>query len=334
MKMLLQQLEFIQRAFNELEIQPKTPLHLSSFAYMEESVTNKFIKVAALDGTVYLVRINGQLWPPFSRTSEESNLNNLQFNSIDTTVIYNNKNKGIQICKLRDKKSCFSELNTNYRVLFFIFLAKQLRYIHNTCQFEGNYPVQKTIFSSFNRLPQKSQRFLNRYYGLVMLLIGALCRDTKNHVSSHNDLLPSSIYMKDDLTGLSIVDWEYSAKNHRSYDLAFFLIKARTSAKEERQLLRAYDPSDSLNTHYNVSLMKPVIRFLLMTWASPSSGVIDTDIVSLNIDMQNALFNTSGRRFCVTILKTLRGHAEAILTFLRQQLDFFLKSEHSIGCNP
>ena len=65
---------------------------------------------------------------------------------------------------------------------------------------------------------------------------------------------------------MSLVDWEYAGENHRSYDLAFFSIKKELTPVQESQFLKSYDAEDSLNTRYNVSLMKPVIIYLSLLW--------------------------------------------------------------------
>lgn len=83
-------------------------------------------------------------------------------------------------------------------------------------------------------------------------------------VASHNDLLASSVYCKNEQ--VTIVDWEYSGMNSRSYDLAFFSVSASLSFEQEAMLVSGYSLSDQNNTAYRVTIMKPVVDFLLLQW--------------------------------------------------------------------
>ncbi|MBX3710269.1 MAG: hypothetical protein KF702_11100, partial [Gammaproteobacteria bacterium] len=121
--------------------------------------------------------------------------------------------------------------------------------------------------------------------------------DEKNQVSSHNDLLPSSIYL--DKNRISFVDWEYSAENHRSYDLSFFSIKYSLTPEQEQKLVASYDATGNLNMQYSVAVMKPIVNFLLLLWnlSSKQTNAItaNTLLYLLTMNIQNAIYEQSAR---------------------------------------
>ncbi len=124
---------------------------------------------------------------------------------------------------------------------------------------------------------------------------------------SHNDLLPSSIYLDKDQ--ISFVDWEYSAENHRSYDLSLFSIKSSLTPEQEQKLVTSYDVSGSLNMQYSVAVMKPIVNFLLLLWnmSSKQANAITANILlhSLTMNIQDVISKQSARmllsemKFCL-----------------------------------
>lgn len=95
------------------------------------------------------------------------------------------------------------------------------------------------------------------------------------------------------------MDWEYSAENHRSYDLAFFSIKSSLTPEQEKKLVTAYDASGDLNMQYSVAVMKPIINFLLLLWSlsSKQANAITANILllSLTTNIQEAIYKQSAK---------------------------------------
>jgi hypothetical protein len=138
-------------------------------------------------------------------------------------------------------------------------------------------------------------------------MLSTIHSDVGNQVSSHNDLLPSSIYI--DKNRISFVDWEYSAENHRSYDLAWLSMKASLTPHQEQKLVTAYDKTDHLNIQYSVAVMKPIINYLLLLWhlSSKAANAITSNLLlrSLAMNIQEAISKQSAKkmvselRFCL-----------------------------------
>jgi hypothetical protein len=98
---------------------------------------------------------------------------------------------------------------------------------------------------------------------------------------------------------ISFVDWEYSAENHRSYDLSLFSIKSSLTPQQEQKLVTAYDPLGSLNMQYSVAMMKPIVNFLLLLWnlSSKQGNAItaNTLLHSLTISIQDVIYKQFAR---------------------------------------
>ncbi len=218
----------------------------------------------------------------------------------DSKELSDNDEKSVfQICKLMDKKnncSFFLDKKNNKRSLL-KEVSSKIREVHDKCNFDGTYPLGKTICSAYNRLTNENQNRLLNSYNLILSMLLVIIADYKNHVSSHNDLLPSSVYCENDK--VQFVDWEYSGENHRSYDLAWFSIKSSLDFIQENNLLLQYDYKDELDLFYSFSLMKPVISLLLTLWSSttksnaqPLSLLLDR----VSTDIQQAITYTSARK--------------------------------------
>jgi thiamine kinase-like enzyme len=247
---------------------------------MEESVTNRFLKVECLAGRVYLVRVNGPLWHPFTRENEDYNLKQLRLNNIPSSVLYNGHEHGFQICHLQQETYRFSNLAADKKTPdLFRDIALTIKKVHHINNFKNNYCIGSTIHTTFSRMEEKNKTILMQFYSSIMSILATLFADTDNFVFSHNDLLPSSIHY----TGVqtTLVDWEYSGQNHRSYDLALFSIKARLSVEQEQQLLGSYDRQCRHNTQYNHIIMKPIVDFLLLQWALASPKVSNESVTAL-----------------------------------------------------
>jgi thiamine kinase-like enzyme len=294
----MKRLKEIADAFEENGIVLKGKLDDSKECVMQDSVTNKYMKVEDIDENKYLIRINGKLWPPFTREDENFNLKQLKENNIDTSVIVNKHKLGFQICRLSEENKKFSELTeTSNKEKAINKIALGMKKFHKIGNFKNHYPVANTINSSLKRVPGTEQKKLTTYHELLLTMFSTLNSDQKNMVSAHNDLLPSSIYV--DEAQISFVDWEYSAENHRSYDLSLFSIKSSLSPEEEKQLVSTYDATGKLDMQYSVSVMRPIINYLLLLWnlsskqpdAIKSSWLLSTIITNI----QDAIYKQSAR---------------------------------------
>ena len=213
-------LQEINDEFKRNGIILKEELDDSKKYVLQDSVTNQFMKVEDVNGNKYLVRINGKLWPPFTGEGENYNLNQLRENNIDTNVIVNNNKLGFQICHLSEENNKFSESTMSIKTDSLNKIAREIKKFHRISDFKNHYPIAGTIDNSLKRVPTPEQNKLSTYHMLILSMLDTINSDQKNMVSAHNDLLPSSIYIEKNK--ISFVDWEYSAQNHRGYDLALF----------------------------------------------------------------------------------------------------------------
>lgn len=231
---------------------------------MPNSITNQFYTLQDVQGGMYLLRVNGKLWPPFTRGNEAYNLSQLQHHKIETNVLFNDSKSGFQICKYFKNPPTFSRLKKQNHTMWLI--AATLKRVHEQCEFENVYPVHQTLQASVEKSPLNKDTQVMQFFELIFRMMKTLYEDQQNYVSSHNDLLPSSIYWQ---KGQAIfVDWEYSAKNHRTYDLAQFAISASLTPRQEENLLHYYDPQNKLNLHVYFQLMKSIVSLLNFLWKS------------------------------------------------------------------
>lgn len=308
----------IEAAFKNYGIKLKDKIDDSIKYAMQDSVTNQFLKVEDINGNQYLIRINGKLWPPFTREAEDDNLRHLKESNITNNVIINDNTHGFQICHFYNEANRFSKLNKDGNFEEFLMnIALGIKKYHEIGHFNNKYPINSTVNSSFQRLEKTEQEQLKPHYEIVLSMLYALNSDAENHVSSHNDLLPSSIYVKN--ANVTFVDWEYSGESHRSYDLSLFAIKAKLTPQQEQKLVTAYDSSGNKNIPYSMAMMKPVVNFLLLIWnVSSNHGhnnlTANSLYVLLNQNIENALFNQSAQRLTFTM-----------------RLCFFNRNEHEMN---
>ncbi len=265
----------IEAAFAALSISLRRPLTDEDSQQLYHSITNQFLKVEDTFGNFYLIRINGKLWEPFTREDEAFNLLDLKRRGININVIYIDEQQLFQICTLYDTDSQFEVAHnkTNSRLLL-QRIARGIKTFHRECEFKGHYPLPNSVANAFSRVSKVRQVETLGLYKNILSIIQVLRADTKNHVSSHNDLLPSSIYCRNNQ--IAFVDWEYSGQNHRAYDLALFSIKASLTGLQEKYLVSQYDPNNQFQLLYSVALMKPVVSFLLTLWALGSTKLAPT----------------------------------------------------------
>lgn len=282
----------IEAAFAGLGVNLIAPIDLAAQRKMPKGVTNRFLKVKATDGRQFLVRLNGRLWSPFSRQSEAYNLKSLKQSSVESGVLFNSPATGIQICRLSTQPS-LAEQVPSLAMLF--SLGYTLRWVHTRCQFKGRYPVCDTLNQSYQRLAAWQRDQLSPYFHVAIALLGILARDRLNMVASHNDLLPSSVYPE--RRGMTLVDWEYSAENHMSYDIALYSIQSKLNAKEESMLVQGYHAKHRLDLSYYLQLAKPAVRFLLATWALARGQ--DLALMPIHAEMQMAIFVQSAKALCL-----------------------------------
>lgn len=276
---------------------------------MQESITNSFLKVKDIYENSYLVRINGKLWPPFTRENEDHNLKILASNKIDTSVLSNNIEQGFQICFYNNQQQNFTHILNDKNKHF---ILKKLSFLigkyHRLKNFNHDLSLIDTLLHSFASLSEANKNIVRSYYPMILSILDTLNSDLQNKVSCHNDLLPSSIYIKGN--NLSIVDWEYSGTNHRSYDLAMFSIKASLNEQQEKFFLSAYDPKNLYDTKYTVALMKPFIIVLLLQWnlsaKNPDTG--------LSINLQLKLYENLQKALSINAVRTLGSSHDFFFT--------------------
>lgn len=286
-------LKKISNTFVEQGISLAEDLNYSKQCHLQESKTNQFIKVTDNNKQEYLIRINGKLWAPFTRKGEDYNLSELKQNKLNTQVIVNAEE--FQICRLEPEKNQLAAIKKQGLSLLptLELVARKIRNYHDTAKFKNYYKTGEIIQNSFTRISEDQQKKLAAFYKLILSMLYTLHNDTEKQVASHNDLLLSSIYLKKD-DEVAIVDWEYSGINHRSYDLAFLLVKLLPTLQEEELFLDAYDPDHKFNLNFSVKLMKPIINFTFLLWNTSSNNEIKDNIFQAMItNIQTALAHRS-----------------------------------------
>ncbi len=190
-------LEKIELAFRKKKIQLKERITQTNRCYFDESLTNQFLQVEDVLGHHYLVRINGNLWPPFTRENEDHNLKRLDAHSLVTHVIENNVQNGFQISHLHDRSRQFAaRQSVRNKQQLLQRLASAIKKYHQIGDFRNKFPVGPTLLTAYNRLAKHQQLELETYQVLSLRIFLALSNDRSNFVSSHNDLLPTSVYFK------------------------------------------------------------------------------------------------------------------------------------------
>lgn len=289
----------IQEAFTEKSIQLKDPIHSANNHVFSEGITNQYLTVDDISGQRYLIRINGKLWPPFTRDGENHNLALLGLNKFNTTLLINNPQQGFQICLLQDETKKFPQDSSSDRAPLIGAIAKTIQCYQQLPDFKSQYSYNQTFVNACFNLKNKVGHEMLAIGGFVQNIFSLFERDEDNFVASHNDLLPSSIYI--DQNEIAIVDWEYSGKNHRSYDLALLSIKAALSPTEETQLVRNYDPDGETDIEYSLPIMKAGINFLLLLWELGSTRAnADSNALllfkTLEVNLQACLVSQSAKQ--------------------------------------
>lgn len=140
----------LETRLKKLNIQIKGNLENHSF---EGGVTNRFLKFEDINGNKYLIRINGKLWPPFTREDEAYNLDRLKKHGIETKMIFNDKKKRYQICNLEDKKNRLSKDNTENHLKR---ISLGIKKFHQIKDFKGSF--QKVLFIHLIDFQKKNKK--------------------------------------------------------------------------------------------------------------------------------------------------------------------------------
>ncbi len=103
-----------------------------------------------------------------------------------------------------------------------------------------------------------------------------------------------------------------------------FSLKSALTLQEENILISYYDPSNELDMQYAMSIMKPVVHFLLLLWrmASPQRNQTNTPhgiLRSVNDSFQNALVAQSAK--ALTRERGLSFFKANINTFSEQNIE-------------
>lgn len=234
----------IQDVFKKINIIIPLEYILSSFNSLQKlGVTNTYLTIHFQD-VEYIVRLNGKVWPPYERIYEQNVLSVLKLHNIETTVLFNNDH--YQICKKSNEKMALSSILKNendekiYKALELsgAEIAKYQQLDISTPLID--YPIEKMFNDANNFLHKKftqnypasfSEFEENGKYLLKYL-------SYSNKIVSHNDLLPSSIFIDFTNSKISIVDWEYSALAYWSNDLS--LLGASLTDKQTKALANYY----------------------------------------------------------------------------------------------
>ena len=264
---------------------------------LTESITNTFAQVSDIRGKKYLVRFDGKLWPPFSREHENRNLHQLQASGMRSYIIHNDPKNQFQISLLPNETKRLDMIKTRKKLKNSLyFVANEIRKLHSKNNFENNFHFPQVIKSSYERLSEIQQAQLKVYFQFILGIVNTLSHQ-QDFVPSHNDLIPSSIYV--DRNSVTFVDLEYSANNIRSYDMALLSIKSAFTEQEEAQLISNYDPHRAFNMQDALTKTKPAVYFLLFLWSIASNPAQKYEQNSAFVDLyrstQKLLWVQSGK---------------------------------------
>jgi thiamine kinase-like enzyme len=206
----------------------------------------------------FLIRINGPLWPPYTRQIETEVLEILNKSGVEHNVLVNSE--GFQICRPfpEDKQlSRILQTNTPERIANSLELAAcEMANYHALLldDFPVIYPLENMVNDAKRGLERKFQNFKTDSEDAEYIqTLKALQFLTKQCVKipavldrciliktfSQNDTIASSIYIDNDNEKATIVDWEYAAWGYWSNDLALLSVDLRTE-QEKNILADAY----------------------------------------------------------------------------------------------
>ena len=246
--------EKIRFAFLENKKEIDLQIILDKFNNLEKlGVTNEFMELT-IENEDFLIRINGNLWPPYTRNSETEGLEILSKYGIEHNVLVNGE--GFQICKPFPKDMQLSQIlkkNDPKAILNSLTLAAtEIANYHNILleQFSAIYPLEKMVNDVKNNLERKftnfnpdaqDPRMVEAMEALQFLIRQCvkipmvLQKCIKHKTFSQNDTIAPSIYIDSDRQKATLVDWEYAALGYWSNDLAILLTDLET--EEQKSIL-------------------------------------------------------------------------------------------------
>jgi len=233
----------IQEGFHDIGKEIDLETLLNAYQELEKfGVTNRFMTVE-IDEESYVIRINGKLWPPYTRESENQVLQVLESKGISTGVLFSGDK--FQICRKFEEGIKFSEIlkrkDPQEIGQALTSIAQGIATYHNILY---KLPILYPITDMFdNVVKKKKNQFEESFPADLKPLIIACYKIlsvrgiTKDgYVFSHNDLLSTSIFLENVFgsQNVTIVDWEYAALGHWTNDLAQLSL---TLTNDQRQFL-------------------------------------------------------------------------------------------------
>lgn len=191
-------------------------------------VTNQFIEDIEIHDKRYLIRINGALWPPYTRDTEASSLASLKQIGLDTNVLFNGVE--FQICKQPNKEHTLASLlskgsESDIRAALTL-IAKEIAKYQKVQGEMIKYPLSKMLNDAMLAVSMKLSAHhdvldtLQSFSETCQKIITVLNNYSQGEVFSHCDLDATSVYVDLPHSKVTIVDWEYSASSYWSNDLA------------------------------------------------------------------------------------------------------------------
>lgn len=246
----------IQQAFSSFQKEINIETILNEFTNLQRlGVTNQFMTLH-IENENFLIRINGKLWPPYTRQSETEGLEILNKFGIEHNVLVNGD--GFQICMPLPENMQLSRIiqENNPKVIqnALVLTAQEIAKYHNLAleQFSATYPLEKMIndvrkglinkfdLENFNpdaHAPETVEaidalQFLIRQCVKIPMVLQKCIADK---TFSQNDTIASSVYVDIDNQKAVLVDWEYAALGHWSNDLA--ILSTDLETEEQKSIL-------------------------------------------------------------------------------------------------
>lgn len=268
--------ENIYNALHTIGVKVSLDEVANSFSVLKKpGETNIFLTITYNEKN-YLIRINGKLWPPYTRAQENRALDSLQKISLKTSVLYND---GLyQICKSLNPTTSLEyilqhsdnkEISKTFKLVIIAILQYQnIQLSENDVIFPLSQMVADAKKMIHTKLKDSCPVILNNIIDICEKIIN-LMQEPLDKVFSHNDFLPSSIFVKLASKKVSIVDWEYSGLASRMNDLSMLACHLPDSSRsllfniyQRKNINRECKPHEQLEFDANIV----VHSFLNLAW--------------------------------------------------------------------
>ena len=231
-----------------------------------DSFTNKNYRITN-EMSSYVLRLPGiGTYEYIDRRSEYRNATEaFQQGFNPAEVIYFDLETGVQLTSFVDGESLL--WNDFYKPPIMEKVVTFLKKIHNSDLCFNNEMDVFTRSDTLFQILEKQKVDVSAYRGAkkqIDTLRPLLYSSYFPKVPCHNDPIPPNFVQKSE--GLTLLDWEYSGKNHPAWDFAHLSCIMNYTDEQDRYLIDYYNPKDPHLMYACVVLFKPVAEFWISLW--------------------------------------------------------------------